>query len=59
MPSTFSPLRAWNAFTACFVRRAKTPSAGMPSARWIAATAGPFEPSLSMPPFCAAVADVS
>ena len=35
------------------------PSAGMPSARWIAATAGPFEPSLSMPPFCAAVADVS
>src|SRR5215207_9841317 len=43
-PSTSSPLRAWNAFTAARVCGPKAPSAEIPSWLWMADTAGPREP---------------
>ena len=48
-PSTSSPWAAWNARTARRVWRPKMPSAGIPSARCIAATSGPRLPSWRSP----------
>ena len=56
IPSTSSPLAAWNAFTARCVWRPKIPSAGIPSACCAATTRGPLLPFFSIPPVTAAVA---